>query len=270
MKAYLKLLKYELKNLLRDPMNMFLFVYPLFMLGMVGWAVPAIIERSGINNQSPEYALTMIILFVMVLSIGGFISGALLGFSLLENKDEQTIKAIAVTPMSVRGYIIFKSIYSFVFGWLGNLVMLFGLQWFFADAYSFEFGEFSFGIANIDPLKIIIFSAVSSLLTPTAGALIAAISKNKIEGFAIMKSGGIVLIIPGLILFETFSDWKQYVLGLTPNFWPVKAFYNEALNLQGPDDLSFYGYLIIGSIYMIGIAILSINFFTKRSGAERG
>ena len=269
MKKYGYLFRYELKNLLRDPLNLFMLIYPFFMLGFVGWLIPEILKRSGVDTQGPEYALSMLLLFTLILAIGGFISGVILGFSLLENKDEQTIKAIAVSPISIMGYTLFKSLYTFIFGVLGNFVMIFGMKYLFADTFSFAYGDTAFGLKEIANLDIVLFSIVSSLMTPTAGVLMAAIAKNKIEGFALMKSGGILFMIPLLILLDGFSDWKQFILGLAPNFWAVKGFYNLALQLEGPYDLSFGLYLLIGSIYLIIIATLSIRWFVKRVSAER-
>jgi fluoroquinolone transport system permease protein len=269
MKKYLQLLSYEFKTLLRDPMNMFMFIYPLFMLGFVGWLIPTILVRSGIDTQGSEYALSLMVLFVLILAIGGFISGTLLGFSLLENKDEQTIKAIAVSPITVTGYTLFKTTYAFMIGFIGNLVMLFGLKYFFGDTFSVQYGDIAFGINNINNFDIILFSLVSSLLTPTAGALMAGIAKNKIEGFALMKTGGILFMVPMLILLETFGDWKQFILGIAPNFWAVKGFYNLAFNSQGSSDLGYGLYLLIGSVYMLVLAGISLRFFVKRVNAER-
>jgi hypothetical protein len=127
----------------------------------------------------------------------------------------------------------------------------------------------AFGLKEIANLDIVLFSVVSSLMTPTAGVLMAAIAKNKIVGFALIKSGGILFMIPLLILLDGFSDWKQFILGLAPNFWAVKGFYNLALQLEGTYDLSFGLYLLIGSIYLIIIATLSIRWFVKRVSADR-
>jgi len=269
MKKYWRLFRYELKTLLRDPLNLFMLIYPFFMLGFVGWLIPTILVRSGLDTAGPEYALSMLLLFILILAIGGFISGVILGFSLLENKDEQTIKAIAVSPITVQGYTLFKTTYAFIFGVLGNFVILFGMKYFFGETFSFSYGDASFGLASVDNLAIILFSFVSSLITPTAGALMAALAKNKIEGFALMKSGGIVFMIPLLILLEAFGDWKQFILGISPNFWAVKGFYNLALNTSGPDDLSFGWYLVIGTLYMLFIAGFALRFFIKRVNAER-
>ncbi len=269
MNKYWSLFRYELKTLLRDPLNLFMLIYPLFMLGFVGWLIPELLKRSGVDTQGPEYALSMLLLFTLILAIGGFISGVILGFSLLENKDDQTIKAIAVSPISVMGYTLFKITYTFIFGVLGTLVLLFGMKYLFGDTFSFAYGETVFGLREISNVDIILFSLVSSLMTPTAGVLMAAIAKNKIEGFALMKSGGIVFMIPLLILLDSFGDWKQFLLGVAPNFWAVKGFYNLALNIQGPNDLAYGWYLLIGSVYLIVLAALSIRWFVKRVSAER-
>ncbi len=269
MKKYWQIFRYELKTLLRDPLNLFMLIYPLVMLGFVGWLIPSILVRSGLDREAPEYALSLLLLFILILSIGGFISGVILGFSLLENKDEQTIKAIAVSPITVKGYTLFKTTYAFIFGVLGNFVMLFGMKYFFGETFSFAYGELSFGLTSIDNLSIVLFSIVSSLITPTAGALMAALAKNKIEGFALMKSGGIVFMVPLLILLDAFGDWKQFILGISPNFWAVKGFYNLALHTQGPNDLTFGWYLVIGTVYMIIIASFALNFFIRRVNAER-
>ncbi len=97
----------------------------------------------------------------------------------------------------------------------------------------------------------------------------AAIAKNKIEGFALMKTGGILFMVPMLILLETFGDWKQFILGIAPNFWAVKGFFNLAFDTQGSNDLGYGMYLWIGSLYMIALAGISLRFFIKRVNAER-
>jgi fluoroquinolone transport system permease protein len=212
----------------------------------------------------------MIIAFVMLLAIGGFAMGILLGFSLLENKDEQTILSIAVTPIKVSGYILFKTIYAYAFSIVGNLIMLLGIKFFAYEAYSFQYGAATFGFDNITLGNIIAFSFVDSLMVPAVGAVTAAISRNKIEGFAFMKSGGLLFMIPALVLLNVFSDWKQYFLGFAPNFWPLKGLLNLALGSQASSDLPYWAYLAIGAIYMIVLGGLAIRFYIKKTGLERG
>ncbi|HOJ45158.1 MAG TPA: ABC transporter permease [Bacilli bacterium] len=264
MNKYWRLLGYELKTIIRDPLNLFMLIYPLFMLLIVGFILPASLTRGGLNQANPAYSITMLITFVVTISIGGFVGGALLGFSLLENKDENTIHSIAVTPISTLGYVVFKTVYTFILAVLGNMFLIFGIKWWASDFYSFSYGPLTFGFDNLGYGQIIFFSLVSSLLVPAVGTLIASVAKNKIEGFAFMKSGGIIFMIPALVLLDAFSDWKQYLLGVTPNFWPVKALLNAALNNQGSQDLPFWAYLTIGGVYMLLLAVLSIYTFNKK------
>lgn len=260
----MRLLSYEMKTILRDPMNVFLFVYPLFMLALVGWLLPLGLHRGGLDNSDLAYSLTMMITFVVVISIGGYVSGALLGFSLLENKDEKTIKSIAVTPVSITGYVVFKTLYSYIFSIIGNLILIIGIKWWANDAYSFAFGSYTFGFENLSYGYIIAFSIVSSLLVPAIGTLIASIAKNKIEGFAFMKSGGILVMMPALVLISAFGDWKQYLLGIAPNFWPVKALINQALNSNESSNLPFWAYLLVGAVFMLSLAVISIITFARK------
>ncbi len=270
MKKYWNLLGYEMRTLLRDPLNLFMLFYPFFMLFLTGWLLPTSLFRAGLDLDSPAYALTMILVFVMLLAIGGFAMGILLGFSLLENKDEQTILSIAVTPIKVSGYILFKSIYSYVFSIFGNLIMLFGIKFWAYEAYSFQYGAATFGFDNISVGHIVAFSFVASLLVPTVGAITAAISRNKIEGFAFMKSGGLLFMIPALVLLNVFGGWKQYFLGFAPNFWSLKGLLNLALGSQDASDLPYWVYLTIGAIYMVVLGGVAIRFYIKKTGLERG
>ncbi len=270
MKKYWNLFAYEMRTLLRDPLNLFMLFYPFFMLFLTGWLLPTSLSRAGLDIDSPGYALTMLIVFVMLLAIGGFAMGILLGFSLLENKDEQTILSIAVTPIKVSGYILFKTIYSYIFSIVGNLIMLFGIKFFAYEAYTFQYGTSTFGFDHITVGHILAFSVVASLLVPVVGAVTAAISRNKIEGFAFMKSGGLLFMIPALVLLDIFSDWKQYFLGFAPNFWPLKGLLNLALGIQATSDLPFWAYLVIGAAYMIVLGGVAIRFYIKKTGLERG
>ncbi|MFA5467234.1 MAG: hypothetical protein WC251_05215, partial [Candidatus Izemoplasmatales bacterium] len=202
----------------------------------------------------------------IVAALGGFMGGAMLGFSLLENKDENTILSIAVSPITISGYTTFKSIYTFILAFFGNIVLFGGLKLLFEDVFTINYGGMTINLLeNINWGHIIAFSVASGLIVPTFAMLIASIAKNKIEGFAFMKSSGLVIMLPLLTLINAFQDGKQYLLGIVPNFWTIKPILNLALSLDHPSDLSFYGYILIGSIYMIGLAFLCYRFFIKRA-----
>jgi fluoroquinolone transport system permease protein len=137
-----------------------------------------------------------------------------------------------------------------------------GLKLFASDAYVV-------GIIrlwdNISYFQIFIFSVVNSLMVPFVALILAAFAKNKIEGFAFVKGGGILLMIPVLAIINAFQGRLQYVLGIAPNFWPVKAMLNAALQSQNAADLNYYAYMGIGAVYSVLIGIGSLRFFLKKS-----
>jgi fluoroquinolone transport system permease protein len=263
MKKYWSLLRYEMKTILKDPMNVFMLVYPIMMLLIAAYALPAILDTVGAGTGGE--AISLLITFSLILALGGFLMGAMLGFSLLDNKDENTLINIAASPIRVSGYAGFKIIYSFALAVIANLIMLGGLKLLASDAYTVTY--FTVTVRLLDGLswlEIIAFSVVSALLVPSIALLIAAVAKNKIEGFAFMKGGGIVIFIPVLSLLEVFQDGKQYLLGIVPIFWPLKAILNDALHLTNDANAPFWVYMLVGAVYAIALGGLALRGFLKK------
>lgn len=260
MKKYFALLSYELKNLTKDKMNMFMILYPLVMLFVTGFLTPKI---TAMSNDAYASMYILIVMFLMSLVLGCFVGGVMLGFSLLDNKDERTFNSISVTPASIKGYVIFKSVYCTVFSFISILFMVFGLKLLARDAYTVQ----ALGINildNINTLQIFVFALVNSLITPAIALVIAAIAKNKVEGFVFVKAGGLVLMLPLLMMLPAFDGIKQYILGILPNFWSVKALYNIALANSSQYNLPFIIYMVIGGVFSILLAVVFYKMFTRK------
>jgi fluoroquinolone transport system permease protein len=228
------------------------------MLFFMGVIVPLVVDKTT-NPNTVTY--TILIAFTIALSVGAFVSGGLLGFALIENKDEKTILNIAVTPIKVEGYTMFKIIYTYVLSIIGNMIIVGGLKLIASNEYVIN------GISlfdNLSFLKIFIFCLVSGLLVPTIALIIASIAKNKIEGFAFIKGGGFIIMLPVLTVLDFFKDVKQYLLGFAFNFWPIKAMLNEATNSHQKSNLNYYLYMLIGSIYSIIIFIVCLRMFIRK------
>jgi len=264
MKKYFGLFKYEIKTILKDKFGFILIIYPLLMFAIIGFVLPA----AGNNSTAEMTALLFVIVMVMSLSFGSYMAGVLLGFSLIENKDENTIHGIAVTPVTVSGYILFKLVYIYMFSVIGNLFLIGGLKIFAAEAYVIEYGGETLNLlSNISWGHVFIFSFVNSFFAASVALLLATFASNKIEGFAYLKAGGIFLLLPLLSLLSFFSDGKQYILGVIPNFWPTKAMLNIMMINRHPSNLNFYLYMLIGFLYMIVLAAFSFKLLKRKLGA---
>lgn len=259
MRRYLNLLKFELKNILQDSMTVVLLIYPLLIIGIGSFVLPVLLDRYGGDTPGTRTAgLVMIVIFA---TIAPFITAALLGFGLLDNRDENTLDTIRVTPLSLKGYILFKSVYAYILSVNASFFAIMGTKWLSGDGYTIMginlFAKFSVGV-------VFIYALVGGLFTPVFGLFLAAVAKNKIEGFAYMKTAGMIVIVPALIVLEAMQDIRQYLLGIIPIFWPVKGLMKMTELIENPADLPAWLYPVLGTLYMTVLIGLCYRFFEKK------
>ena len=132
--------------------------------------------------------------------------GAVVGFLLLDHRDDRTLTALQVTPLTVEGYLAYRIAVPMV---VSVPVMM-------------------ACIAISDLVTMGVFPALAAAVqaAPTAPlfALFAgAFASNKVQGFALLKGVG-VLTWPPVIAWFVSSPW-QVAFGLDPLYWPLKLFW---------------------------------------------
>ncbi len=229
----------ELKNWARDPMTRFMLIYPI-IFGLFGrYLLPRIADMSGFFLEAfADFILAFLAMFIPQ------IYGALLGFSLLDDRDDNVMPSIRVTPLSLHQFFSFKVAITLVLSFIAAIFVL----W-FVD------------IGGLSWSKIFLVSFLASLGTPINAFLINALSRNKIEGFAVMKGIGTLIVFPIIALF--FTDAKEFFFAFVPAFWPVKAI---SVIIRGTEalPLSFPGYFIIGLGYVLILNVLVYRFFLQK------
>ncbi len=256
---YIKLLRYEFKNLVRDKMTLVMLVYPLMLMLIGAYVIPAVVDRFGDGDAAQR--TTSLFIIVVFAAIAPFIGSVLLGFSLLDNRDENTLDTIRVTPISLRGYVVFKSIYAYILGVNGAFWILYGTRLLSGDGYVVMgqdlFEPFTIGV-------VLTYALISSLFTPVFALFLAAVAKNKIEGFAYMKATGMIILVPVLVVLEPLHDWKQYFLGIMPTFWPIKGMLVQTDLLGHADDLPLIGYSVIGILFNVCLIVFMYKIFERK------
>jgi len=217
----------------------FMLIYP-FIFGIIGrYFLPWIADRSGINIDL--YADLILVILTLITPIA---FGAILAFSILEDRDDSILTSVKVTPLSINKFLSFRFITVFV---LTYLTVVF-VMWFS------NIGDF--------PVKnIFAIALLASLEAPMYGLLINAFSTNKIEGFAVMKGMGIFVLFPIIALF--FIDKKELFFSFAPGFWAAKSI-SSIIRGEGILYLSYNQYYIIGVVYLILLNLLSYKIFNKR------
>jgi fluoroquinolone transport system permease protein len=237
----LALSKFELKNLLRDKMTGLMVLYPLLMAG---------IGKYLIDNQFVEdQALGITAMFLAL--IAGFMYGAMAGFSLLDDRDDQVFASIQISQMSLTYYIWFKVAFAYFFATISGFFII----WFT-------------GVIPLSSIDILLISLLSALQTPITAFLVNAFANNKVEGFITMKATGFLLLFPVGGFF--FLDGLEWLFAIAPAHWPAKAVQYALLKPHIDAgfmsmNLSFHQYIFIGIAYNMLLVLAAYKIFNNKN-----
>jgi len=236
------LVKFELKNLLREKMTAVMFMWPL-VLGFLG--------RYLINNNIVEGQIMNVTATIMAL-IGGFAFGAMAGFSILDDRDDQVFDSIQISPIALSLYVWFKVLFIYILAVLANFFII----WFI-------------GAIELTVIEILLVSLLSALQVPIVAFLINAFAKNKVEGFVTMKATGFLLLFPIGGFF--FLDSKEWLFAIAPGHWAAKAVqYSIIKPLIDAGfvkmNLNFNQYILFGIAYNLLLVYLAYGIFKKKNG----
>ena len=230
----------EFKKMSRDPMMTFMVFYPI-ILSLIGrYLLPLVAKGSNFNIDL--YADIIIVILTLLTPM---IYGAIIGFSILDDRDDNILTSIRVTPLSIHQFISIR-------------IVTVSLLSFIACVYVMWFSN----VGNLRLGNILAIGALASLTTPMTGLIINALSQNKIEGFAVMKGTGIIIIFPVIALL--FIDKREFFFSFAPGFWPAKAI-SVLVRGEGLLTLSYNQYYFVGIVYALVLNLLAYKFFLKKT-----
>jgi ABC-2 type transport system permease protein len=149
--------------------------------------------------------------FVVIISFA--LGGMVIGFNLIEEKESGAMRALMVTPIAKNELIFGRSI-------MGIVIPLF-------HALT---ATLIFDIPNIDYLKLIIVSVVSSIIGVVVGFLIGVVSSSQMSGIANMKISGWLLLMPVTLAF-ILPERAQWIFFWSPTYWSFVAL-RDILNMS--------------------------------------
>lgn len=158
-------------------------------------------ERLGFD-LIPYYPLVM---SVLPLAVAGML-GTVGGFLLLDQRDDRTLDALLVTPLSLTDYLRYRMV--------AMVVPCLALSWVTVVLA---------GLTETTPLQLAVTAIVAAPLAPIYALFLASFAANKVQGFALVKAAGIVLL-PCIAAYFVTAPW-QIVFGIVPQYWPMKVFW---------------------------------------------
>lgn len=228
----------DAKSIGRDSFLRWMAAIPLVIALAVRWVMPILIQRLETILGFELVPVYPAIMGAVLLQLVPLFSGMVIGFLLLDQRDDHTLTALQVTPLSLNGYLAYRLAAPTLFSVLLTLIVL-PLA----------------GFTQIGLIPLLLPAAVAALLAPLFALSLAALATNKVQGFALMKAAGIVLF-PPFIAFFIPSGW-QLAFGVFPTYWPSKLYW---LYLAG--ESGAWLYLAAGILYqslLLAILVRRVN-----------
>ncbi len=230
----------DLRGVRRDSTLSWMVFVPLVSALALRWGLPPLsarlLERYDFD-LTPYYPALLAYFFVVMTPV---VFGTLIGFLLLDEKDDKTLTALQVTPLSLNGYMAYR----ITIPVLLTLLMMFVI----------------FPLSMLDDLPllhILITALAAAPLSPLFALYLASMAQNKVQGFALMKLSGFLLLVP-IFAFFTSSGW-ELAFGLIPTYWPMKVYW--MLTSGQTEDV--WVYVLVAVLYQSAVTAL----FAKRFNA---
>jgi len=220
-----------------------------FLLAMLAYAIGlAIVLRLAVPwlNDNLEIPFDLAALYPMLVAflgvfLGSMFAGLIIGFVLLDEKDDHTLKAMLVTPLPITTYIVYR---------VGVPMILA----FFIIVAQVLIMDLPGTLPAAGPLLLIALGA--ALTAPTTSLFFATFAENKVQGFALAKFTGIA----GMLIAGSWfvPEPLQWLFGLFPPWWASKAYW---LALDGSN--LWIVALLFGIVLQAGLIWLLVRRFRQ-------
>lgn len=221
------------RNIRRDSMLRWLLLMPLILALSFRWLLPWATNYLTLNygfDLRPYIPLIYSFLVLMCPSMYGLV----IGFLLLDERDDRTLAALQVTPLGLTNY----AFYRIGLPMLLSILILPLVLWLA-------------GLQGVAFWQLLLTAVVAAPLAPFYMLLLASFASNKVQGFALMKAAGVLWLLP---LFAWFVPlpW-QLLFGFIPLYWPAKMFWTAVADEPG---IWLYAVLGISSQMLLVFALL--------------
>ncbi len=223
----------DAKSVGRDGLLRWMLVIPLLAALGARLFLPTVLDHLAMTLQLDLAGYYPLIMSAALLLLTPNIYGMVVGFLLLDQRDDQTLLALRVTPLSLRSYLAYR---------IGMPMLI-----------SLAMTLLAFPLAGLPGgLSLLLAALTATPLAPLYALLFATCAANKVQGFALAKASSVLLLAP---LLAAFTPWPWHLaLGLVPTYWPVQLFWA----LQAGNTFAWF-YLAVGLAYPLALMLLLLR-----------
>lgn len=233
-----KLGKSDLKLVRRDRFLISMFFLLVYLVCVVRFGLPALNEFI----EQGDFSFTIREHYPMIIALATWLTGpSLIGiitaFLLLDEKEDHTIQAMLVTPVSLTSYVSYRVGQTALLSFLITPAMVYAI-----------------GLEVPAWHQVLLLSIGASLTGPIYALFFATVAENKVQALAIMKFANFGAFA---VLFGWFvSEPLQWLFGIFPPFLICKAYW---MALEG--NPLWWAALIPGILGQLApIALLARSF----------
>ncbi|MFB4324566.1 MULTISPECIES: hypothetical protein [Paenibacillus] len=241
MYKYKFLMLKDLRLAWKDPVLMAVLIGPLMLLLLSRWGYPVADNWLDVNYSfqlEPYRGFTASLLVTTIPMLTGMLTGLLM----LDERDENMIAYYAVTPLSNKGYLLYRLALPFL------LCTVLSIAYLSLSNLS-EIG--------VDSLFVILLLALEA---PLFSLILVAFSANKVEGLAFSKIGGLFIAGPVVATFVP-GGW-QVLGGWLPTYWPAKT----PLLMTNNEPFLVLVFLLVGLLlHFIYLYLMATVFVNRKS-----
>lgn len=199
MKNMLKLMAGGFTLIRRDTMLILLLFAPWLAGAALRFGLPILAPwlLAVLNfDITPWYALAD----AMLVMLTPMMAGMLAGFLMLDERDEGVGAYYSVTPIGTAGYLVSRLSLPVLWSILVAPLLM--------ALFSLSYPSF---------LRVLFIAVIGGVNASASALLLLAFAKNKVEGLALSKIMGL-LMLPVLVPFFTDSPWGM-AAGVFPAYW---------------------------------------------------
>lgn len=192
----------DVKNVRRDNFLAWIVGLPFLMALLLRYGIPALaawLQTAFAFDLAPYYVLIMSTFVVAAPAMVGMVTG----FLLLDERDDDVLKALLVTPMPFGAYLLYRIVVPLAIGLPVTLA-----------------GYIIAGLAPLPFAELLLITLLGSFSAPITALFLAVVAENKVSGFAIVKLLNTINMLPALAYFIGMP-W-QLLVGIVPGYWPLK------------------------------------------------
>jgi fluoroquinolone transport system permease protein len=231
----------DLRTVRRDSMLVTVMLGP-FLYAAALWFLPAITDYVVRTYAFDIVPYRSAIISAFCVLGPPLLLGAVLALQLLDERDQNTLAALRVTPVRPATYPAYRA---------GVTIALTTFSVLASLAVS----------GQVDIRTIVLsmpIALMAGLLAPVLGFVMSSLGRNKIEGLAVMRVIGLAVFTVPMIPFAILDSPWQLAFGVLPPYWPVRAFWSAY------DGGSYWPYVAVGLLYNATLALVLLRVVTRR------